>query len=186
MLAWIGEKLESWTDGKGNVLNVLSKDEIITNVMIYWVTGTIHSSMRLYYEYVPLPTTKGVAQPLDGYVPVPTGIASFPNEIISAPRSWLAHSFNVVHYSVFAEGGHFSAWEQPDLFLQDVRAFAFRSTNFDKCCKLHDERRLLREERARSVAASPQTLASRLLLLSPVLPVPVVAGVAAYLLASKI
>jgi pimeloyl-ACP methyl ester carboxylesterase len=185
LLAWIGEKMQSWTDGKGNVLNVLSKDDILTNVSIYWFTNTIASSVRMYYESIPVPKSKNVPDDMasTNYVQVPTGWASFPQEILAFPKSWVALSFNLVHYTEFADGGHFAAWEQPELFVQDLRTFAFRSVTFEKCCRLADERKLIADEVKNQ---SGETLATKMLFLSPVLPTPVVAGVVAYLLASKL
>lgn len=179
LLAWISEKLQLWTDGKGNVLNALSKDEIITNVMIYWVTNTIASSMRLYKEIA-----------LDGpevfsdYCHVPTGWASFPKEIVSFPKSWVERTHNLVHHTEFTDGGHFPAWEQPALFVQDLRQFFHRAMPWDAALELAAQR----EQRALAPQSPPtkQELAAKLLVFAPVLPVPAVAALASYLLLSKL
>jgi len=186
LLAWISEKLQLWTDGRGNVLNALSKDEILTNIMIYWVTNCYTSSARLYYESNPSGKQRPDKVKLErsGYVEVPTGVAAFPKEIMRLPRRWISMHYNLVHYTEFSEGGHFAAWEQPELFVQDLRIFAFRSMPFEKACQLAEER----EMRAKTslVTSTNQNLATKLLLLAPALPVPFVAGIAVYLLSSKL
>lgn len=178
LLAWIGEKMDAWTDGAGNVLNALSKDDILTNVMIYWTTNTIASSMRLYYEYVRSVRLSPEKQP--GYVQVPTGLALFPGEILQVPKKWISWHYNVVHVTEFTEGGHFAAWEQPELFVQDLRMFAFHSITFDKACQLAVERE------KRESLKKPSDLKTNLLLFAPVLPTPAVASLAAYMLYSKL
>ncbi|MDH6198404.1 pimeloyl-ACP methyl ester carboxylesterase [Mycobacterium frederiksbergense] len=115
-LAWIVEKFWSWMDCDGHPENVLSRDEMLDNVMLYWVTGSAASSARLYWES---------ANSFGGgdYVSVPTGVASFPKEILRASRRWCEASYNVTHFTTMPRGGHFAAFEQPELFVEDVRAF---------------------------------------------------------------
>jgi len=180
LLAWILEKLEAWSDGAGNVLNVLDKDEILTNVMIYYVTNSIASSMRLYYESAQN-DKQGSRQLVSTYVEIPTAVASFPNEIIIFPRRWIALSYNLLHYNVFPEGGHFAAWEQPDLVAQDLRSFFFKTMPFEEACKLAQQRKL-----KRNMQPPVESLAASALLLAPALPMPFVIGMAAYLLSSKL
>jgi epoxide hydrolase len=115
-LAWIVEKFWAWTDCDGHPENVLSRDEILDNVMLYWVTGSGASSARLYWESFNRFAT-------DGRVNLPTGIASFPKEILRTPRSWCENAFNITHWTTMPRGGHFGAFEQPELFVDDVRAF---------------------------------------------------------------
>ncbi|OBG82208.1 epoxide hydrolase [Mycobacterium sp. E802] len=115
-LAWIVEKFWSWMDCDGHPENVVSKDEMLDNVMLYWVTASAASSARLYWESH---DTWGGGD----YVSLPTGIASFPMEILRAPRSWCETGYNVTHYTTMPRGGHFAAFEQPDLFVDDVRTF---------------------------------------------------------------
>ena len=114
-LAWIVEKFWAWTDCDGHPENVLSRDRMLDNVMMYWLTNSAASSARLYWE------SFGSLAP--GRVAVPTGVAAFPKEIIKAPRSWCEPVYNITHWTDMPRGGHFAALEQPELFVQDVRAF---------------------------------------------------------------
>ena len=115
-LAWIIEKFWAWMDCDGHPENVLSRDELLDNVMLYWVPGTGASSARLYWESF---ASFGAA----GRVELPTGIAAFPKEILPAPRRWCEAVYNVTRWSTMPRGGHFAAFEQPELFVDDVRAF---------------------------------------------------------------
>jgi pimeloyl-ACP methyl ester carboxylesterase len=113
------EKFRTWSDCDGHPENVFSRDDLLTNVSLYWFTGTITSSMRLYYEVF-----KGGRVGFIGpRIPVPTGVARFPKEIFRFPRSWVNEHYNVTHWTVMPKGGHFAAMEQPDLYVEDVRAF---------------------------------------------------------------
>ena len=104
----------------GNVESKFTKDEMLTNVMVYWVTGTPTSAARLYYELRhPLP---GSTRPA-GRVEVPTGCAAFPKEISYTPRAWLEAAFNLTHHTVMPRGGHFAALEEPELLTEDIRTF---------------------------------------------------------------
>lgn len=116
-LAWIVEKFWSWMDCDGHPENVLTKDELLDNVMLYWVTGSAASSARLYWE--------SAASGFGGGEPVtlPTGIASFPKEIGRPPRSWCEPHYRITRWTEMPRGGHFAAFEQPDLFVEDVAAF---------------------------------------------------------------
>jgi pimeloyl-ACP methyl ester carboxylesterase len=96
-----------------------TKDELLTNVTIYWVTQTINSSMRLYCETM----RAGRFGPAEGRVEAPTGCAIFPREIIRPPRLWAESRYNVTHWTEMPSGGHFAALEEPDLLVDDVRAF---------------------------------------------------------------
>ncbi|MBS4730173.1 alpha/beta fold hydrolase [Mycobacterium sp. SM1] len=115
-LAWIIEKFWAWTDCDGNPENVLSRDELLDNVMMYWVTGSGASSARLYWESISSFATTG-------RVELPTGVAAFPKEILPAPRRWCEPNYHITHWTAMPRGGHFAAFEQPDLFVEDVRAF---------------------------------------------------------------
>jgi pimeloyl-ACP methyl ester carboxylesterase len=117
-LGWIAEKFRSWTDCGGVIENAVSRDDLLTNVMIYWVTNTGASSARFYYEGM----RSGAMFP-QPRLETPVGHAAFPKEIIAAPRSWCEAAFNVVHWTDLPRGGHFAALEQPELLLEDVRAF---------------------------------------------------------------
>ncbi|MDX1648826.1 MAG: epoxide hydrolase [Myxococcota bacterium] len=122
LAAWILEKFRTWSDCGGDVESVFTKDELLTNITIYWVTGTIGSSVRLYYESM----KSGRVGFTQGRVEVPTGCAIFPKEIYKLPRRWAESHYNVQHWTEMPRGGHFAAMEQPELLAEDVRAF-FRS-----------------------------------------------------------
>jgi epoxide hydrolase len=115
-LAWIVEKFWAWMDCNGHPENVLSRDELLDNVMLYWVTGAGASSARLYWESFNFFTGTG-------RVDLPTGVAAFPKEVLPAVRRWCEAAYNITHWSTMPRGGHFAAFEQPDLFVNDVCAF---------------------------------------------------------------
>jgi pimeloyl-ACP methyl ester carboxylesterase len=119
--AWILEKFWAWTDCNGHPENILTRDELLDNVMLYWVTATATSSARLYWE------SFGPERRKLHTVAIPTGVAVFPKEIVAPVRRWMEGSYtDIRHWSEMAKGGHFAAFEQPELFVGDVRAF-FRS-----------------------------------------------------------
>src|SRR5215831_6873912 len=118
--AWILEKFWAWTDCDGHPENIFTKDELIDNVMLYWLTETAASSARLYWE------SFGRRRVMHA-VAVPTGVAVFPKEIVTPVRRWMEPNFtNIQHWSEMPKGGHFAAFEQPELFVRDVRAFFSR------------------------------------------------------------
>ena len=119
LCAWIVEKFHGWSDCKGDLESVFTKDELLANVTLYWVTETIHSSMRLYYENSKIPWRLGG----DEYVSVPVGIAKFALEDPFPPRVFINKGYNVQHWSEFPEGGHFAAMEKPKLLAKDVKDF---------------------------------------------------------------
>lgn len=115
-LAWIVEKFREWSDCDGHPENVFTRDELLDNVTLYWVTASAASSARLYWE-------SGVGGRGSGPVRVPTGVASFPKEIVRMPRHWCEDSYHLTHWTDMPRGGHFAAFEQPELFADDVAAF---------------------------------------------------------------
>jgi pimeloyl-ACP methyl ester carboxylesterase len=119
LLAWIVEKFRTWSDCDGDPERAFTRDQLITNVMIYWVTGTIASSARLYWEHQHTDRADA-GQP---FVGVPTGVARYPEEILRFPRSWVERRYNVTYWAEMPRGGHFAAMEQPELFTDDVRTF---------------------------------------------------------------
>jgi microsomal epoxide hydrolase len=119
LAAWITEKFRTWSDCGGNVETRFTKDELLTNIMIYWVTGTITSSTRLYFETYHAKTGGAPTT----YVDVPTGFAAFPRELAVLPRAWAEKSFNVTHWTEMPKGGHFAALEEPELLVDDIRTF---------------------------------------------------------------
>jgi pimeloyl-ACP methyl ester carboxylesterase len=119
LCAWIIEKFWSWTDSDGDPANVLTRDEMLDNVMLYWLPGTGASAARMYWE--------SLAKPLLGPVEVPVGCSIFPKEIIRSSRRWAEKQFADLRYwNEPAKGGHFAALEQPAAFVDEVRA-AFRA-----------------------------------------------------------
>ncbi len=122
--AWIIEKFRAWSDCDGDVERSFTKDQLLDNVMLYWVTATAHSSVRMYYEFVRALGSGDVN--LGARVEVPTGYARYPKEIIQTSRRWAERSYNLVHFADMPRGGHFAAMEEPELFVDDVRA-CFRS-----------------------------------------------------------
>lgn len=119
LLAWIVEKFRTWSDCDGHPENSYTRDQLITNVMLYWVTQTIASSARLYWENNQAGSASGGSE----FVRVPTGIARYPKEVLRFPRSWIERRYNVTYWSDMPRGGHFAAMEQPALFVQDLRNF---------------------------------------------------------------
>ena len=122
LLAWIVEKFRTWSDCDGHPENTFARDQLITNVMMYWVTETIASSARLYWENNRA-SSSGEARE---YVGVPTGVARYPKEVLRYPRTWVERRYNVTYWADMPRGGHFAAMEQPELFVEDLRRF-FRS-----------------------------------------------------------
>jgi microsomal epoxide hydrolase len=124
LLAWIVEKFRTWSDCGGNPENAFTRDQLITNVMTYWVTQTITSSVRLYWELQHAGSGPGAPS----FVDVPTGIARYPKEPIRLPRAWVDRRYRVTHWADMPRGGHFAAMEQPALFVDDLRTF-FRTVH---------------------------------------------------------
>jgi microsomal epoxide hydrolase len=122
--AWIIEKFNSWSDTVGDdIESVHSKDELLTNIMVYLVTGTFNTASWVYYGR----REEGgrVLSPEGKRVEVPTAVALFPAELLSwPPRSYVERVYNIAHWTEMPRGGHFAALEQPDLLVNDIRAFA--------------------------------------------------------------
>jgi len=118
LAAWIGEKFRTWSDCGGDPLSSFTRDELLTNITIYWVTETINASTRLYYESL----RSGSWTAPDGRVEVPTGCAVFPHELFRPPRSWAERSYNIAQWTEMPSGGHFAALEEPDLMVEDIRS----------------------------------------------------------------
>jgi pimeloyl-ACP methyl ester carboxylesterase len=117
--AWIVEKLKGWSDSGSGLEPIFTKDQVLTDVMLYLVTDTVDSSVWFY---------RGMLDDISnlvGKVTVPTGFASFPHEMptLNPPQSVLARNFNLVHYTTMTRGGHFACWEQPELLVGDLRQF---------------------------------------------------------------
>jgi epoxide hydrolase len=123
LCAWIVEKFWSWTDCEGHPENVLTRDELLDNVMLYWLAGAGASSARLYWESI-RQVRKLFTEPNADTVTVPTGGSIFPKEVIRPSRRWAEKRFTDIRYwNVLDAGGHFAAFEQPELFVDEVRSF---------------------------------------------------------------
>lgn len=116
LAAWIIEKFRTWSDCKGDLGQSFTEDELLTNIMIYWVTNTIGSAAHMYYE-----NTHSL--PSLGRIEVPTGMALFPADVLLPPKEWVAHNLNLTRWTSMPRGGHFTAMEEPELLADDIRAF---------------------------------------------------------------
>jgi pimeloyl-ACP methyl ester carboxylesterase len=119
LAAWLVEKYRSWSDCGGDVERRFTKDELLTQITLYWVTETINSANRLYYERDRHPRAFGP----DDRVRVPTAVTIFPGDIDRPPREWGERVYDVRRWTVMPRGGHFSALEEPELLAQDIREF---------------------------------------------------------------
>ena len=116
--AWIVEKFRTWCECDGHPETIFSRDALLTNIMLYWVSGSGPSSARMYYEAFHAPTFDP-----PGRVEAPTGVAIYPGEPFNSPREWVEAWYNLQHWAEMPRGGHFAAMEQPELFVDDVRTF---------------------------------------------------------------
>ena len=119
LAAWIVEKFREWSDCRGDVYTKFSKDELLSNVTLYWTTQTIHSSFRMYLEGRKAPLQFGPGD----FVTVPCAVAHFPKELPFPPRQWVRRGFNVKLWTEMPRGGHFAAAEEPELLAADLRTF---------------------------------------------------------------
>jgi pimeloyl-ACP methyl ester carboxylesterase len=123
LCAWIVEKLWAWTDHDGQLETVLTRDELLDNVMLYWLPGTGASSARLYWESI-RQVNRWISGPVTDTVAVPTGCSIFPRELQRPSRRWAARRFlDIRWWNELDKGGHFAAFEQPELFVNEVRSF---------------------------------------------------------------
>jgi pimeloyl-ACP methyl ester carboxylesterase len=120
LAAWIVEKLRSWSDLRPDraLERAYTRDEVLTNLTIYWLTGTIGSSMRMYSANGTLPPEQLMRR-----VEAPSGFSLFPGDIVRPPRAWLDRTAHTVSVTEPERGGHFSAFEQPELYAEELRAF---------------------------------------------------------------
>jgi epoxide hydrolase len=120
--AWIYEKFHDWTDNKGDPESALTRDEMLDNITLYWLTDTAASSARIYFEHAGI-----VSKGNSGVVDLPVGCSIFPREIVPAPRTWAERFFpKLIYWNELDRGGHFAAFEQPALFTKELRD-CFRS-----------------------------------------------------------
>jgi epoxide hydrolase len=123
LCAWIVEKFWSWTDHHGNLETLLTRDELLDNLMLYWLPGTGASSARLYWESFKQ-VSEWFSQSTVDTVTVPTGCSIFPKDIPRPSRRWAAKRYtNILYWNELDMGGHFAAFEQPAAFVNEVRAF---------------------------------------------------------------
>lgn len=120
LAAWIVEKFRTWGDCHGDIESRFEKDELLTNIMIYWVTQSATSAARLYRE---ASHSKGLPGQQRWRLETPTGIAVFPGEMSKPPRHWVDQLYNVQHWTEMPAGGHFAALEEPALLVEDIRRF---------------------------------------------------------------
>ena len=118
-LAWMIGKFQLLTDNNGDFLTAVDRDTFLTDVTLYWATGTIGSAMRIYREHR-LAIEEMVPTP---HLETPIGYADFPKEVAVPPFSWITQTYNIVQKTRMPKGGHFAALEQPDLLIVDIRKF---------------------------------------------------------------
>jgi pimeloyl-ACP methyl ester carboxylesterase len=119
LCAWIIEKFYGWSDCDGDIENRFTKDELLSNISLYWFTQTIHSSIRLYNESSKAP----LHFKENDFIDVPVGIARFHKEEPFPPRRFIERGYNIRHWTDIPKGGHFAAMEQPGLLAQDIMHF---------------------------------------------------------------
>jgi pimeloyl-ACP methyl ester carboxylesterase len=120
LAAWMAEKLWSWSDRSAEGRSVLSRDDVLANVALYWLTGTVGSSLRLYHEASRHPLRLAAGE----RIRVPTGMALFPAETPAIPpREWVERGYDLTRWTAMPRGGHFAAWEEPDLLAAEIREF---------------------------------------------------------------
>jgi pimeloyl-ACP methyl ester carboxylesterase len=123
LCAWIIEKFWSWADHDGDLAAVLTRDELLDNLMLYWLPGTGASAARLYWESI-RQVNRWISGESGGTVDVPAGCSIFPRELQRPSRRWAARRFTDIRYwNEPSRGGHFAAFEQPELFVSEVRSF---------------------------------------------------------------
>lgn len=119
LAAWLLEKFQSWSDCKVVPEEAIAMDDLITDIMIYWVTNTAHSAARFYSGSRERPFHLTPSEKIHP----PCGVVTLPRELPMPPRSWAERAFNIVHWTQLPRGGHFAALEQPALLADDIRTF---------------------------------------------------------------
>jgi pimeloyl-ACP methyl ester carboxylesterase len=137
LASWILEKFYLWSDNGGDIESCFTKDELLTNITIYWATQTINSAMRIYYEFMQT-MMQAMYNPIVKLNPfnktgdkteVPAAFALFPHDLINAPRDFTERYFNVQQWTKMPRGGHFAAMEEPELLADDMKKFASAQVN---------------------------------------------------------
>jgi pimeloyl-ACP methyl ester carboxylesterase len=121
LAAWMVERRRNWSDCEGDVERRFSKDQLLTSVSLYWLTGTFHTSVRFYAESfrTPWPLAHDRLPPIEA----PTAVAVFPGELLRVPRRFMQRQANLMRWTVMPRGGHFAPAEEPQLMVEDIRAF---------------------------------------------------------------
>jgi microsomal epoxide hydrolase len=126
LAAWIVDKFQRWSDCGGDIETRFTKDELLTNIMIYWATETIGSSFLPYYDFTNSGALTWIVEAFKqwtGSTKVPAAFAMFPKDISHPPREWAERFFNVQRWTDMPRGGHFAAMEEPELLVEDIRTF---------------------------------------------------------------
>jgi microsomal epoxide hydrolase len=126
LAAWIAEKFQRWSDCGGEIETRFSKDELLTNIMIYWATQTIETSFQPYRDFMKAGGLRWTSEAVRGLVgshATPAAFARFPADISHPPREWAERFFSVQRWTEMPAGGHFAAFEEPAMLAEDIRAF---------------------------------------------------------------
>jgi pimeloyl-ACP methyl ester carboxylesterase len=126
LAAWIVEKFQRWSDCNGDIETRFTKDELLTNIMIYWTTQTIETSFQPYRDFMKAGTARWMTEAARGWIgsaTTPAAFACFPADISQPPREWAERFFNVSRWTDMSAGGHFAAFEEPKMLAEDIRAF---------------------------------------------------------------
>jgi microsomal epoxide hydrolase len=126
LAAWLVEKFQRLSDCDGDIESRFTKDELLTNVMLYWATGTIGTSFLPYYDLTHARAMRWIIEKAKEWAnvsQVPAGFARFPKEFTPHPREWAERFFDVQRWTEMPRGGHFTAMEEPELLAEDIRAF---------------------------------------------------------------
>ena len=126
LAAWIVEKFRAWSDCNGDLESRFSKDELLTQIMIYWVTESIGTSFLPYYDYANAGALTWIKEGMKNWLcarKVPAAFALFPKDISRPPREWAERFFDVQRWTEMPRGGHFAAMEEPQLLAEDLRAW---------------------------------------------------------------
>lgn len=121
LCAWIVEKFNGWSDNEGNLESIFTKDEILANITLYWITQSIHSSIRIYNENSKNPLNFGI----NDFVKPPVAYANFPKELSKVPKAYMSKGYNLTRWTNMPKGGHFAAMEMPDMLASDIKEFFY-------------------------------------------------------------
>lgn len=126
LAAWIVEKLRAWSDCDGDIEKRFTKDELLSQIMIYWATESIGTSFLPYYDYANAGAWTWIQEGVKNWIgstKVPAAFAIFPKDISHPPREWAERFFNVQRWTAMPRGGHFAAMEEPAMLAEDIRAW---------------------------------------------------------------